>query len=165
MYVLLRNARNNKGFSLLELMLVLAIISLILSIAIPVYLGLRDKTRMEIFIADGRSAIPEIYSWLQSATSPNQNAKEIDTNCDGMIDSEDMTNRELREAGVAKTFADCRNKVFKDKSPWSGQLPLWTIDPAMPPGQMTLIEETDRIKIIGKSIGGGTVFQDYVRKS
>ena len=163
MYVSLRNSGNNKGFSLIELMIVLAILSLIAALAVPVYLGFRDRARIRTFVADGKIAIPEIYSWMQSSNSYKRNMREVDTNCDGTIDSKDMTNEELSGAGVAKTFIECRNNVFKDRSPWTAQLPLWTINPEVPPGQITLIEEPRRIRLIGKNIGGEVVFQDDVK--
>jgi prepilin-type N-terminal cleavage/methylation domain-containing protein len=152
---------NNKGFSLIELMVVIAIISLIIAIAMPVYLGVREAVTVRSLIASARAAVPELQGWMEMAYS-HAHLREADTNCDGQLNEYDMTNGQLLTAGIAKTFAECRNTGRHEKSPWSPQIPLWSNDEAIPPGQITLIEKDYRIRIFGKTINGGIVFENQV---
>ncbi|MEW6417786.1 MAG: type II secretion system protein [Nitrospirota bacterium] len=154
--------RNSKGFSLIELMTVIVIISFLAAVAVPIFLGIRYRTKLQIYIADARSAIPELNSWTQLVGGPRPNFREADTNCDGVINDSDMTNNELRIAGVANTFAMCRNIGLSEKSPWLTGMPLWGTDATIPPGQITLVQEPSRITIIAKNLKGEIVFKDYI---
>ncbi len=156
------NFRNSKGFSLIELMTVVVILSLLAAVAIPLFLGMRYRTKLQVFISDARSAIPEIQLWAQVTNASRPYLREADTNCDGIINSGDMTNDELRIAGVANTYTTCRNIGFSEKSPFENSLPLWSIDTTIPNGQITLIQESSRIIVIAKSIKGEIVFKDYI---
>lgn len=155
--------RNNskKGFSLIELMVVLAVLSFLLAIAVPSYLGIRDSVRLKAAIASARAAMPELQAWMQLKIS-QPDLRQADTNCDGTIDTNDLTNGELFNAGVANTYALCRNNFHNDKSPWSSSLPLWSTDPSIPPGQITLIEEQFKLTIIAKNIQGGIIFRERI---
>ena len=72
---------NKKGFTLAELLIVIAIIAILIAIAIPVFTSQLRAARLATDHANIRSA----YAWAQSANLMGK----ADTNGDGTIDSTD----------------------------------------------------------------------------
>ncbi|MBF0456636.1 MAG: type II secretion system protein [Nitrospirae bacterium] len=58
--------RDERGFSLIELMVVISIVSLLTAIAVPAFLGQREKARVRATASSARSAVTDLQSHLEA---------------------------------------------------------------------------------------------------
>lgn len=154
--------KSKQGFSLIELLFVLVIIAIIASVAIPAYIGIRNRAYEASIFSAARSSTDTLSFWLYSSVSP-RDTTEVDTNFDGRIDSGDKSNSQLLADGVASTFVRNRNLLLNEKSPWDPGISLWSTDSALPSGQITLQQLSDyKIKMSVKNMRGSVIHEKII---
>jgi type IV pilus assembly protein PilA len=86
-----RLADDQRGFTLIELLIVIVIIGILIAIAVPSYLGFRDRANVKSSAANVRAAVPAVETYFSDK---------------GTYVGMDMTELRKIDAGVATlTFA------------------------------------------------------------
>ena len=72
-----KNNNNNKGFTLVELIVVLVILAILAAILVPALLGYIDRAREKQYVLNAKSALTAAQAELSSLYGENKSASEI----------------------------------------------------------------------------------------
>jgi len=147
------------GFTIIELMVIVAVIAILTAIAIPNFLGLQEKARRKAIKEVASSAKPELYHWIESAIQNKRGIVDVDG--DGIVTPGEIhTNLINLPHSWIEAFAVKAGGT--PLSPW-GNKPLFTVN-SIGTGQISLsrISNGRGIKIIALGINGSTQYIDSV---
>ena len=162
---MLSKLRNKKGFTLIELMIVVAIIGILSAIAIPNYLGMQKKAKRRAIMEAAASARSELHSWM--ATVDSLESAVVDYDGDGDVDVADDGARPATINAISAAWAALHTigGPLEDLSPYDSTVPLFAAAAGAPgDGTITVVCSGNTCNVTGYTdvAADGTIFEETV---
>jgi prepilin-type N-terminal cleavage/methylation domain-containing protein len=152
-----------KGFTIIELMVTVAVIAILAAIAIPNFLGLQEKAKRKVMSEVASSSKAELHNWMEAALKRQKGVVDVDGN--GLIGPNE-SHFNLMTVPNSWIQAYAAKAGYTPLSPWDNTKMLFTVAPVNPvnPEQIVFspFNAGRSIKIIAYGKAGIILYSDTV---